>query len=167
MQVFRGMTLVDTIVGVAFILIVFVGLVGLLRASLSVSGIAKARAGATAIAESQMEYIRGLDYSAVGTVGGVPSGAIATSSSQSLNGITYKTRTIILYVDDAADGTAGSDTNGIITDYKRIKVEVSYTFHNVTKAVADISNLVPPGIETSAGGGTLTVAVVDASYSSQ
>lgn len=54
----RGMSLVDVIVGTALILIVFLALLGLLRASLLISSSSKAKAGATAIATTQMEYIR-------------------------------------------------------------------------------------------------------------
>lgn len=159
----RGMSFVDVIVGTALVLIVFVGLVGLLRASLQISGLAKARAGATAIAESQLEYIRGLDYSAVGTVGGIPAGVVAATSTQTVNGVAYTTRTLIVYEDNAADGLGAADTNGITADYKQVKVEVSYTLRNTPYSVSLISNYAPPGIESTGDGGTLTIAVVNAS----
>ncbi len=156
----RGMSLVDVIVGCALILIVFVGLLGLLRASLLVSGIAKARAGATTIADTQMEYVRALDYDLVGTVGGIPAGVVVATSTQVVNGVTYSTRTLIIYVDDPADGTGASDVNGITTDYKQIKVEVSYALRSVSHVISVISNYAPLGLETTTNGGTLAIAVV-------
>lgn len=158
----RGMSFVDVIVGCALILIVFVGLIGLLRASLLVSGIAKARAGATAIAESQMEYVRGLDYDFVGTVGGIPAGQVAATSTQIVNGVTYTTRTLVVYVDDPKDGYGAADTNGIQTDYKQVKVEVTYSVRSAPHTVSLISNYAPPGLETTTNGGTLAIAVVGA-----
>lgn len=162
MKVLRGMSLVDVIVGSAIVLIVFLALIGLLRASLLISGVSKAKAGATAIADSQIEYVRSLDYDSVGTIGGIPSGVIAATSTQTLNGIMYNTRTYIEYVDDAADGLGVADTNSITTDYKRIRVSVAYTVRETAREVAVITNYAPPGIETTTNGGTLRIAVVGA-----
>lgn len=156
------MSFVDVIVGSAMVLIVFVALFGILRASLMISGVAKARAGATAIADTQVEYVRALDYDLVGTIGGIPAGVVAATSTQVLNGVTYNTRTLVVYVDDPADGLAGADTNGITTDYKQIKVEVTYTVRTTARTVSVISNYAPQSLETTTGGGTLTIAVVSA-----
>lgn len=158
----RGMSLVDVIVGCALILIVFLGLLGLLRASLLISGVAKARAGAITLADSQVEYVRALDYDLVGTVGGIPAGTVQATSTQTLNGVAYNIRTFILYVDDPADGLGLSDSTGITTDYKQIKVEVSYTVRQTPRTISVISNYAPPSLETTTNGGTLTVAVVNA-----
>jgi len=158
----RGMSLVDVIVGSAMVLIVFVALVGLLRASILITGVSKARAGATAIAETQMEYIRGLSYETVGTTNGIPAGAVVATSTQTLNGIAYNTRTLITYVDDPADGLGSSDTNGITTDYKRVKIEVSYVVHDSSRNVSLVSNVAPLSLESTTNGGTLSIAVVGA-----
>lgn len=156
------MSLVDVLVGSALVLIIFVGLTGLLRATLLISGVAKAKAGATAIADNQIEYLRSLDYDAVGTVGGIPAGVALATSSQVLNGITYNVRTLVEYVDDAADGFGAADTNTITTDYKRIKVVVTYVVRGTAREVNVISNYAPPSIETTTNGGTLKIAVVSA-----
>lgn len=158
----RGMSLIDVLIGTALVVIVFVGLLGLLRASLLVSGVAKARAGATALAGDQMEYVRTLAYDDVGTVGGIPAGMIPASRTESLNGIDYEVRTFIVYVDDPADGLGPADTNGVTTDYKRVKVAVSYVVRTVPRDVSLVSDVAPPGIEAAVNGGTLNVAVVNA-----
>ncbi len=163
MKSLRGMSLIDVIVGSALVLVVFLALVGLARASILVSGLAKAKAGATAIADSQVEYLRSLDYDQVGTVGGIPAGVALATSTQTLNGITYNIRTLVEYVDDAADGLGAADSNTITTDYKRIKVVVTYTVRGTSREVSVISNYAPPAIETTTNGGTLTVSVVNAS----
>jgi len=162
MKTQRGMTLIDVLVGSALVLIIFLALLGLLRASLLISSSAKAKAGATAIATTQMEYLRSLPYTSVGTIGGIPAGLIAQATTTTMNGVPYGVRTLIEYVDDPKDGSGAADSNSITTDYKRAKVAVTYLFRGTTREVALISNIAPPSIETTTGGGTLRVNVVDA-----
>ncbi|KND46926.1 MAG: hypothetical protein AB199_00660 [Parcubacteria bacterium C7867-004] len=158
----RGMTLVDVLVGSALVLIIFLALLGLLRASLLISSAAKLKSGATALATTQMEYLRSLPYDSVGTVGGIPAGAIPQNTTSTLNGVTYVTRTFIEYVDDAKDGQGVADSNGIMTDYKRARVSVSYMFRESDRELVLVSNIAPPSIETTTGGGTLRINVVNA-----
>jgi hypothetical protein len=156
------MTLVDTVVGIGLLLVIFLALFGILRASAMVSSLAKAKTGAAALAQSQMEYLRGLGYDDLGTSGGIPSGSIPQNATTTLNGIGYGVRTFIDYVDDPADGLGANDTNHITADYKRAKVTVSYFLGGTTRTVSLVSEFAPPGIESSNGGGTLTINVVDA-----
>ncbi|KND50047.1 MAG: Autotransporter adhesin [Parcubacteria bacterium C7867-008] len=158
----RGMSFVDVIVGTALVLIIFLALFGLLRASVSVAQLTKAKAIATAVADSQIEYVRSLSYSSVGTVGGIPAGTVPQYSTTTSNGTAYGVRTFIAYEDDPGDGLAGADTNGIITDYKRIKVTVTYIAGGRSRTVDMISNYSPLGMETSTGGGTLRLVIVNA-----
>jgi hypothetical protein len=158
----RGMSLVDVVVGTALLLIVFLTLFGLLHASLMVSIVVKNQATAAAIANSQMEVIRSLPYNSVGTVGGIPAGTVAQNATTTEDGVAYNVRTFIDYYDDPADGTGAGDTNGITTDYKRIKVTVSYPAGSTTKQVSLVSSYSPLGLETTSGGGTLQIVVVNA-----
>lgn len=156
------MTLIDVLIGSALVLVIFLAFFALLRSSLLVSGIAKAKAGATAVANSQIEYVRSLEYANVGTVGGIPAGVVPQYATTTLNNIAYGTRTFIEYADDPADGSGASDGNGITTDYKHVRVAVSYTVRGETREVSVVSNIAPPSIETTSGGGTLRANVVDA-----
>ena len=159
----RGFSLIDIIVGVALLLVLFMALFGILRASLTLSTLTKARAAAVELANTQMEYMRGLSYDALGTVGGIPAGTIAQYATSTVDGIPYTTHTFVEYTDDPADGIGTNDANGITTDYKIGEVTVSYSISGLTKSVALVSNFAPPGIETSTGGGTLSLSVVNAS----
>ena len=156
------MTLMDVVVGTALMLILFLALFGILRASLTLSALSEAKAGATAVAETQMEYLRSLTYDNLGTTGGIPAGVVAEYATTTENGMDYATHTFISYVDDPADGTGASDTNGITTDYKRARVETAYSVAGQARSVVLVSNFAPPGIETTSGGGTLVVDVVNA-----
>lgn len=162
MRPLRGMSLIDVLVGTSLMLIIFLSLTTLLRSALIVAAVAKAKTAATAVAESQLEYIRSLSYDSVGTVGGIPPGPIPQYATTTSNGISFVTRTYVEYADDPKDGLEGADTNGITTDYKRIKVSVTYTAGGRPQAVDLVSNYAPPGIETTTGGGTLRVNVVSA-----
>jgi type II secretory pathway pseudopilin PulG len=144
----RGMSILEVIVGIALLLTIFMALFGVLRASLQLSALAKAKAVAVELASNQMEYLRGLSYSALGTVGGTPSGSIPQTTNVTVNGTVYPVRTFITYYDDPADGSAGADTNHITTDYKKAKVTVSYTVSGRTDSIALVSNFAPAGVET-------------------
>jgi hypothetical protein len=159
---YRGFSLIDVVVGIALMLVLFLALFGILRASLVLSTLVKAKSAATEIASTQMEYLRGLSYSSVGTVGGIPAGNVPQMATTTIDGISYGVRTFIEYYDDPADGIGVNDTNGVTTDYKIGKVTVSYSLYGVAKTVTLISNFVPPGLESSTGGGTLSIHVVNA-----
>lgn len=158
----RGFGLVDVIVGTALLLVLFLALFGVLRASLVLSAMAKAKTGGTELASSQMEYLRGLSYDALGTVGGIPAGTVPQMSTTTVDGVAYSVRTFVEYRDDPADGTGTQDTNGITTDYKLGKVTVSYSLYGLVKSIDFISNFAPPTVESSTGGGKLSMHVVDA-----
>jgi hypothetical protein len=165
----RGVTLLDTVVGIALLLLVFLGIYGAFKLSVDVVINNKARAGAIALAEQRMEYIRSLPYTSVGTVGGVPSGALAQTESLTFNGVLYSRRTLVEYLDDPADGTGASDTTGI-ADYKAVKVDVSWTprtggTHDiflVTRLEPTPDTITSTTPESSVSGGTLTVNVLNA-----
>src|SRR3990167_4175650 len=122
----RGMTLIDTVVGSALMLTIFVGIAAAFQLSIDVVTNNKARAGAIALANERLEYIRSLPYNSLGTLGGIPPGAIAQSESVSLNGVPYTRRTFIGYVEDPDDGLAAADQNGIIVDYKIVRADVAW-----------------------------------------
>lgn len=158
----RGMTMVELLVAIGVLLVVFGGLMSSFQFALSLIGSSKAHAGALSLANQRMEYIRSLAYDDVGTLSGIPNGLIPQQSTTTLNGITYNERILIQYVDAPEDGTGADDENGILADYKRAKVEYSWDFRGEAQTVSLISNIIPRGIETTEGGGTLTVNVFDA-----
>lgn len=114
----RGVTLLDTVVGTALMLVIFMGIAAAFQLSLDVVSTNKARSGAIALADERMEYVRSLPYTSVGTVGGIPPGSLAQSETISLNNTVYTRRTLITYVDDPEDGFGVSASNSVIADYK-------------------------------------------------
>ncbi len=159
----RGVTLIDTIVGTALLVLVFVGVTGAFQLSVDIVTNNKARAGAIALANDRQEFIRSLAYDAVGTMGGIPAGQILQTESTSLNGIFYTRRTIVLYADDPKDGTGGADTNNNTADYKVAKTEVSWVARQGgLRKVSLTTRISPIGVEQAVPGGTLALSVLDA-----
>ncbi len=158
----RGFSLIDVIVGVALMLVLFLTLFGLLRASLTLSTLTKAKATAVEIANTQIEYLRGISYDDVGTVGGIPAGTVPQYATPTVDGVMYTVHTFIEYYDDPADGLGTNDTNGVTTDYKIAVVTVSYTLYGLSKSVELVSDFAPVGVETSTGGGLLSIHIVNA-----
>ncbi|MDO8521757.1 MAG: carboxypeptidase regulatory-like domain-containing protein [bacterium] len=164
----RGVTLIDTVVGTALMLVVFLGIAAVFKLSVDVVTNNKVRAGAIALANERMEYIRSLAYASVGTSGGVPSGTIAQSETVLLNGVSYTRRTVVEYVDDPNDGIDVSDTNGITLDYKVAKVDAAWTSRIGIRHITLVTRISPPnGMETACPAnalcGTLTINVLNAS----
>ena len=157
-----GFSLVEVIVVSALIVLVFGGLIGMVRSMVLLLGEAKSQSTALSLATNRMEYIRSLSYNKVGTQNGVPSGAIPQNRTVTANKVQFNERVLIVYVDDPADGTSTNDTNGIITDYKQVKVEYTWTLHGKDHKVSLVSDIMPAGIESTAGGGTIRVNVFDA-----
>lgn len=158
----RGLSLIDVIVGISLLVLVFVGLFGVFKLSLGIIGLSKAKSGGLALANERMEYIRSLSYDDVGTNGGIPSGLIAQNETVNLNGISYNRRTLIQYVDSPADQLGALDETGITADFKQAKVELTWTVNGVSDSVILVSNIVPVGVESLTGGGTLRINVIDA-----
>ncbi len=131
----KGAALLDSIIAIAIFVVLFVGFFALMQVGVKTVTEHKARAGALAIARSQIEYVRSLDYVSVGLVGGSPSGNIEGTTADSLNNISYTMTTSITWYDDPEDGLAGADTNP--NDYKSVSVVVTWLEHaGVTSSVA-------------------------------
>lgn len=156
------MTLIDVIVGVAIMLLVFLAIFGAFKLSIELVFSTKAKTGAVSLLTERMEYLRGLPYSEVGTVGGIPAGDIPQLEQVSLNGTTYTLRTLVQYTDAPEDGLDEDDENSVTADYKTVKVEALWSIKGSSRSTFAVTRIAPAGIETLEGGGTLRVNVFDA-----
>jgi len=161
----RGATLLDVVVGSALMTLVFTGIVGAFQLSVDAVSNNKARAGAIALTNERLEYIRSLSYDAIGTVGGIPSGAMEQTATSTLNDVAYTRRTFVSYEDDPSDGTGGADSNGVVVDYKAAKVSVSWNSRQGTRTITMVTRISPPtGIEVDVPGGTIVIHAVDSMF---
>lgn len=161
----RGFSLVEVIVAASLLVIIFGGLFLGFKYMIELVSTTKVQSGALAVATDEMEYLRSLSYNELGTVGGVPAGNIPQNSTTTLNGIVYTQEILIQYVDDPADGLEGADENSITTDYKQVRVKVSWDIKGVPGFISLVSNIIPAGMETTVGGGTIKVNVFDSKVS--
>lgn len=157
-----GFSLVEVIVVSALMLLVFLALFASVTYILGLINNSQARLSALSLATDRIEYIRSLPYDSVGTIAGIPSGSIPQNSTTTLNGIEFSERVLIQFVDDPADGFGPADGNGIVADYKEVKVEYSWQIGTEPpESLFLVSKIVPRSIETNAGGGTIRVRVED------
>lgn len=157
----QGFSLVEVVVVSALLLLVFGGLFAGARLMIELVGHSKAESGARSLAVAKLEYIRSLDYDDVGTVGGIPAGPLPQTSTTTLNGITYTERILVQYKDRPEDGFGADDENGITEDSKVAKVEYTWTIRGNERSLVLTTDLIPRGIESTSGGGTLFINVFD------
>jgi hypothetical protein len=157
---YKGFSLIEALLGVFLFTLAFYALYGVLHFSFALVAQNKARLGAMALVNEQVEYLRSLPFGNVGVAAGNPSGILPASESISLNGISYTRRNAIFWVDDAKDGVAPADT--ISTDYKQVKIEVSWDFRGTTQNVFAVTSITPKGLETNVPGGIFKITVADA-----
>lgn len=157
----KGFSLVEAMIVAAVSVVVFGALISAYHYSFKLMSDSRAKLSALSVANDRMEYFRSLPYDAVGTVFGIPSGNVPQNSTTSLNGIKFNERVLVEYVDDPSDGLGVLDSNGIIADYKRLKLEYTWEIRGATSSISLISNIVPRSVETTAGGGTVRVNVID------
>ena len=157
-----GFSLVEVIIVSAVSVLIFTALLGAFKYSLDLINVSRSKLSALSVANERMEYIRLLPYDDVGVVSGFPDGSIPQNSVVTLNGIDFNERVFMRWSDDPADGLEGSDSNGITTDYKQVKLEYTWTLNGKTNSIAIVSNIVPRSIETNVGGGTAKINVLDA-----
>lgn len=123
---------------------------------------AKKRLLAVGIATEQMEILRSLPYEDVAVVGGTPNGSLDPDENVTASGHPFHLLMSISYVDDPDDGTAALGTDLRPNDYKLAVVRVFWGGETASEMVALRSNFIPSGLETDAGGGVLSVNVIDA-----
>ncbi|MDI6591583.1 MAG: right-handed parallel beta-helix repeat-containing protein [Patescibacteria group bacterium] len=115
----KGFILIDTLVGIALTLIVFLGIFGAYQLGLKVVGQSQNRITATALANQKIEELRNLNYAST-----TPGWSATTTE---LNNIKYTVKTLVQCIDGEQDGKAPNDENNCVCDYKNIKVKVSWS----------------------------------------
>ncbi|MFH1890823.1 MAG: prepilin-type N-terminal cleavage/methylation domain-containing protein [Candidatus Kuenenbacteria bacterium] len=159
----RGFSLIEALLGIIILAVASISLFALINFTLKVIWESRAKITATQLANQKIEMAQNLSYENVGTVGGIPAGLVPASEIIKLNGADYEVITEVQYVDDPFDGTLGGDPDDTLnTDYKKIRVEVSWPYRLTHQPIVFITNIVPPGLESSVGGGTLKILVYNA-----
>lgn len=155
-----GFTLIEGIVAIGLFLLIATALFGMTILIFEGIGQTRVRHTARLLANEKIEEARNLSYEALGIQGGIPAGPIPATEKITLGGLTFTVKTLIKYIDDPFDNEFGDSLN---TDYKRVRIEVSWGghFYSGTNPVILITDIVPKGAETEIGGGTLSLLVFD------
>jgi hypothetical protein len=162
-QILKAFSFIDVIVGVALILIVFLGIFGAFQLALKIISKSKHKIVAVAIANQKIEEIRNLPYESVGVIGGFPEGILEKTTTTLRNNLKYTIETRVDFVVDATDGLALPEDE-CPNDYKKVEIKVSWPGlfgGGEIKLSTDVSpeNLAQ---ECAVKGGILSVLVFDA-----
>ena len=155
----NGFSLIEIIIAVLILGLIVLSIYELFIISLKINESNKARVGALALANLEIELIRNLSYIDIGTAGGIPSGDLDPIKTTIYNNINYTVKTDIRYIDDPYDGLIPVDL--LNTDYKKVKIAVEWLEKNNIRTVDLTTIVVPEGMETTYGGGTLWIKVFD------
>ena len=160
-RLFRGQVYIEVLIAMAVMAILGLTLFRLSALSYELISFSRARIAARHLAQEKIEFIRNLPYADVGTLGGIPSGTLVQSENIERNGLSYTVKVAVTYKDDPFDGVLPDDL--LPTDYKQVRVDVSWQglASSSVNPVTMITDIAPKGIETAAGGGTLSVFVFD------
>ena len=153
--------LLSVLIGIAVFAILAHALFTLVASSFDLINFNKSRIAARHLASERVELIRNLTYDDVGTVGGIPNGIIAQEENIVQNGLNYKIKASVVYIDDPYDDTAPADLSP--DDYKRVRVEVSWEglAGSRKNPIVLISDVTSP-LESSIESGTLIIKVFNA-----
>lgn len=127
-----GVTLVELVIGMAVVALIIATVFGLFVTMVRSSVISKHQAVASTLATNQMEYLKSLPYDSLAIAGGsiYSTSPLPATSTQKLDGVTYKVTTSINYVDDAFDGCASYPSQQLKEQYCR-----NYPAHSGAPAV--------------------------------
>ena len=156
-----GFSIIEVISAIFIFSIVTITIYGSFSAGLKSLAQSKHRVAAAELANEKMEIIRNMLYKDIGTIGGVPAGSIPQNETVWKSNQKFNVHTFIRYVDDAQDGIGDKDENMINTDYKEVKIEVTWAGIKFDRGVKAVSKFVPNGVETNVGGGTFRLNVLD------
>ncbi len=163
-----GFSILEVVSAIFIFSVVTISIYGSFSAGLKSLAQSKHRISATELANEKMEIIRNMNYDDIGTQGGIPNGILPQNETVWKSNQKFNVHTYIDYFDDplAIDGTEGGDPDDPVpTDYKRVKVEVTWPGVKAGHGVTLTSKFVPNGAESDVGGGTFRLNVLDGSGS--
>lgn len=124
--------------------------------------VARQKTVLSAFAANELEIVRNLAYSSVGTINGNPTGSLpdlTNFQSIVLEGVTYKVYYEVTYIDDPADGTILAGTDPAPNDYKQVNMYVVDSISNYPNQF--VTNVSPKGLEGLTNAGALLIKVFD------
>ena len=117
----RGTTLIELMISLTVLAIVALSMFSLFTALVNSAVVAKRRAVASTLATNQMEYLKSLPYDDLAIDGGsiYSPDPLPAEIANKIDGVTYKVKSSINYIDDAYDGCANYPTQQLKELYCR------------------------------------------------
>lgn len=158
----KSFTLIEVLIGIALMLIVFLGIFGAYQLGLKVIGISRNKIIATAIANQEIEKIRNLSYESIGIQGGFPDGILQSNITAIRNNVEFNIERRIDYVVDSTDGIA-SPEDECPNDYKKVEIKISWSGQSPGELKLS-TDFAPKNLsqECAEAGGILSVSVFNA-----
>jgi len=159
----KGVTLVESLVGVAVFMIIAVSVYQAYGLAMNAIRSSRIKITATALANEEFEIARNLSYADVGIVGGLPLGKIPHTQTLVRDGTEFTVETTIRNIDDPFDGTIGGSPNDLSpADYKLIGIDISCASCRNFALLRFTTFVAPRALETASTNGALFVQVFDA-----
>jgi prepilin-type N-terminal cleavage/methylation domain-containing protein len=156
-----GFTIIELVVGLAVFALLASGVISAFLALSTTVKQAREKTVLASLASSNLEVVRNMPYSQIGTLSGNPVGTLldlANATTTKIEGFTYKIYYEVTYIDDPADGTVGGSPNDTApADYKQVKMSVQ---NLQTGIITDfLTNIVPKGLEGTTNAGAIRIKV--------
>jgi len=159
----RGLSLIETIIGVAIFTIVASSLYATYQQVFSVVRSQQARVNAIALADEQFEIARNLSYRDVGLLGGLPIGKLVPVQTLVRAGMTFVATTTVRNIDQPFDGTAGGTPNDFSpADNKMVEITIACTSCRNFSPIVLSTIVGPKDLESASTNGSLFVRALDA-----
>lgn len=160
----KGTTFMETIIAVSFFVGVSLALYGIYGKIIEMTRTIRLRELIATVANEQIEIIRNLPYSDVGTIAGVPNGVVPPVQDLVRQGYTFRVDTYIRNIDQSYDGVLGGLPNDLSpADNKLVEIKVRCDTCNISDYQTFTTTVAPKNLETSSTNGALFVYVIDAS----
>jgi hypothetical protein len=154
----QGQSLIEVVIAIGIFAITSAALISLLTSSLNTTNFSRQKTLAQQAAAKQIEYIRTLQYSQVGTNPGNPVGIVAPTQTISIGGPSATTeatmKTKIVYVNDPTPLSYQSNAN-----YKQVTITINRASDG-RQLASQTTNIAPP-VKASQSQGAIVVTVID------
>jgi len=155
------MTLVETLLAIAFFAFASVGIYRIYVQIWDMTNAIRARDIATNLANEQFEVARTLQYEDLGTVGGIPPGVLDADKIETREGVDYRVRTYIRAIDDPFDGLFPADSSP--GDNRLMEVRITCERCEDLTEVLYTTRIAPKQLESESTNGNMRIEVFDGS----
>lgn len=160
-----GITLIETIIGIAIFAIIGSGIFSTYTGLSRLSKMSQIKVALAAVGSEYLEITRNLSYTSLGVSGGIPSGVLPANQTVTRGINQFNVHYLIRSIDDPFDGTVnGSPHDSSPADYKQVTVEVSCLSCGLQSLAPQkfSTYIAPKNLESNTNNGALVIQVIDA-----